>query len=249
VESRRRPTLLGDELGVLAVIVSANTAHRVLAPRRRIGSNLAAAGTAVGLARRGGVEWAAMGLAPRRALWSGLAWGAVASATAVAAVAALAASPPTRRWFADDRVGRLDRSATVFELGVRIPLETALGEELMFRGALLGTGLRRRPPVAAAIVSSAAFGVWHVLPTLDGLERSSPASHGGDRPSARAGAVAGAVAATTGAGLVLAWLRLRSGSIVAPTLAHAALNASAFTAARLASSRAPSRGAPHDHVA
>jgi membrane protease YdiL (CAAX protease family) len=36
------------------------------------------------------------------------------------------------------------------------------------------------------------------------------------------------VVVTTGAGLIFIWLRERSGSLLAPILAHAGLNASAF---------------------
>ena len=47
-----------------------------------------------------------------------------------------------------------------------------------------------------------------------------------------AGAVLATVTATTLAGYGLAWLRLRSGSIAAPVVAHASLNGAAYLAAR-----------------
>ncbi|HKQ00307.1 MAG TPA: CPBP family glutamic-type intramembrane protease, partial [Actinomycetes bacterium] len=55
----------------------------------------------------------------------------------------------------------------------------------------------------------------------------------GDDPARTGGAVLAAVAATTAAGLGLSWLRLRGGSVLAPMVAHAAINGSAFVAARL----------------
>jgi len=54
------------------------------------------------------------------------------------------------------------------------------------------------------------------------------------RPLRQAAFVAGNVAVTGAAGAVFGWLRLRSGSVLAPLLAHAALNDSALVAARLA---------------
>lgn len=52
----------------------------------------------------------------------------------------------------------------------RIPRGTALGEEAMFRGALLGLFLRRHTRPTAVLASSTRFGLWHVLPTLDTLD-------------------------------------------------------------------------------
>ncbi len=46
------------------------------------------------------------------------------------------------------------------------------------------------------------------------------------------------VTATTLAGYGLAWLRFRSGSLAAPAVAHASLNAAAYLAARFAVGRA-----------
>ena len=52
---------------------------------------------------------------------------------------------------------------------VRIPLGTAVAEETIFRGAVLGLLTQRHPRARAVAVSSALFGCWHVLPTLDTL--------------------------------------------------------------------------------
>ncbi len=45
--------------------------------------------------------------------------------------------------------------------------------------------------------------------------------------------VLGDVVATTVGGIGFGWLRLRSGSIAAPTIAHATLNGAAYLATRL----------------
>ena len=88
-----------------------------------------------------------------------------------------------------------------------IPVGTVITEELSFRGLFdaLAPGL-----------SPLFFGLWHI--------RSARAA--GD-------SVVGTVIGTAAAGMVFSWLRRRSGSVLAPALAHFALNASgAMLAAR-----------------
>jgi uncharacterized protein len=109
----------------------------------------------------------------------------------------------------------------VFETLVRIPLETALAEEVIFRGVLLALGLRSRSRGWAIVTSSVLFGLWHVVPRL-----GAPARDAYGRPDASATAAVFATTAIAGAGF--AWLRLRAGSVLAPVLAHAALNMAAF---------------------
>jgi uncharacterized protein len=96
---------------------------------------------------------------------------------------------------------------------------------------LLALGLRSRSRGWAVVTSSMVFGLWHVVPTLGAL------AHGANgRPNGRATAsTAAVVAATATAGAGFAWLRLHAGSVVAPTLAHAALNMVAFAGVRITS--------------
>jgi membrane protease YdiL (CAAX protease family) len=66
---------------------------------------------------------------------------------------------------------------------------------------------------------------------LEGLALNPPED--GDHSVAhKFGVVAGTVAATTAAGVGFSLLRLRSGSVLAPVIVHAAINSSAFIAAR-----------------
>ena len=140
--------------------------------------------------------------------------------------------PVTRPFFHDSRfAGRSagELSATTL---FRIPLGTVAPEELLFRGVLFGYMLRRASPLRAAAASSALFGLWHVLPSLDSLK----ANRVGVRAEGLAptiGAVAGTVAVTGMAGLALSWARLHGGHLVAPTLIHWSLNATAAVAAWL----------------
>ena len=83
------------------------------------------------------------------------------------------------------------------------------------------------------MISSIAFGLWHVGPALHPARRQATGEAVGHARATGPAVVVGDVVATTIGGIGFGWLRLRSGSIVAPTIAHATLNASAYLATRL----------------
>ena len=141
-------------------------------------------------------------------------------------------SDAVRARFGDERVAGHGRARAAYELAVRIPVETAVSEEVIFRSALLGLALSRRSTPAALASTSLLFGLWHVLPTWASLDGSALGTLTGTRPAPRVTSVVGVVGATTCAGLAFAALRLRSGSVVAPVVAHAALNMTSFVIAR-----------------
>jgi membrane protease YdiL (CAAX protease family) len=203
----------------------------------RAPAHVVATGLAVAVATRAGIDAADLGCAPRD-LARGARLGATTAATAATVVAVAATLPSTRARFADARVTGVPGPRAAIEVLVRIPLVTALGEELLFRGVVLGTWRRVVPTPIAVAISSAAFGVWHVLPARD--------AHGhvvGAEPG-RATHVAGTVLTTAAAGAAFAGLRLRSGSVLAPTLAHAAVNQAGYLATRWAHARRQPAGAP-----
>ena len=156
--------------------------------------------------------------------WGGIAGGAVLAVVAVAAAVALAA-PSVDGAFDDDRA-EIGAGALALEVLVVIPLGTVVLEELAFRGVLLGLARRRWGDRAAVGLASLAFGLWHV-PVAIGTAGSNEAS----ADAGTALTVAATVAATAVAGVVLCWLRLRSRSLVAPALAHWAVNGGALVAA------------------
>ena len=198
-----------------------------------ITANACAATVSVVAARHRGVSWARMGMVPGR-LGRGIRIG-LATALPIASVMGLGvAVPATRRFFQDERAVEGDMRHVLFETLVRIPLGTALAEEVIFRGALLGLFTQRHSPVVAAWMSSVLFGAWHVLPTVHTLPGSPAAAHVQGDPKRMAGLVLANVTATTVAGYGLAWLRSRSGSLAAPAVAHASLNGIAYLAARFA---------------
>ena len=222
-------------MGLIAL--GATIAQRFLPAGGRFAANLGSAAAATVVARRSGVSWSDLGL-DRHAAGAGLRWGIGAGTALAVGVAVAGRAAPTRGHFVDERVTAHDRRRATVELAARIPLETALAEEVIFRGALLGIALQHRSAPAAVLTSSTLFGLWHVLPTLGGLDGSAVGAVAGESRSARVAAVAGVVGATAAAGCGFAILRLRSGSLLAPVLAHAVLNMASFAVTRAASTRA-----------
>ena len=223
---------LGTEVVAVALVLAYSVAiTRVVPAGAYAVSNLAAAALAVAAARVRGVSLADMGLEPNK-MGSGLRVGLVAAAAVAGSIALLVAVPGLRHLFAErDAASPGD---AVFQVLVRIPLGTALPEELIFRGALLGLFMQRHTRTAATAITSVLFGLWHVFPTIDRLAAGASGWPPHGDPWAGAAEIGAAVAATTVAGFAFAWLRFRSGSVVAPVLAHASFDSCGLLAARFA---------------
>jgi uncharacterized protein len=219
---------------VVALAVAGNAATNVLLPAALYVpcAVLVALAAVLVAVRVGGCGARDLGLA-RADLGAGLRLGVVAMAVVAMALAVGVALPATRELFADRRVQEHSVAALLYATLVRIPLGTALLEETLFRGVLLGLGLRRWAPRVAVAWSSALFGLWHVLPS-GGLAAYNPAVggllHG---PAGRLAVTAAAVAATALAGVLFCWLRLRAGSLLTPWMLHVATNSFAYAAAWL----------------
>ncbi len=221
------------EVAVVAFAAGYNVLfHRVLPRRAHLVSNLAASAALVGTARLAGEGWKELGLQPER-VDRGLRVGLLTAIPLVAGVAGAAMIPATRRFLADERITETSRREATFETLVRIPLETALSEEVIFRGVLLGLALRTRSPAYAIASTSLLFGLWHVYPTLLSIQRGTGGDAAGADPARLTAATASVVVATAAAGAAFAGLRLYSGSVVAPVITHAALNMTAFAAVRV----------------
>jgi uncharacterized protein len=203
--------------------------------RRYVVLNACATGAALSAAAASGLTAADMGFGraqwPPGRLGTGLAAGAAAGWLLVAVV------PAARPVLRDERITSLEGRAVAYQAMVRIPIGTVLWEETAFRGVLQAALRRVMPEAAAIVVTSAVFGAWHIRPTLQALRVNGLAS---DRRQAAARVAAG-VAATTAGGVLLSWLRARSGSLAAPVLLHLATNSGGMAAAWAAASlgRAP----------
>ncbi len=182
-------------------------------------------------ARADGCHWVDLGLSRER-LAPGAAWGLSVFAL-VAVVYVIAVSlPMTEGLFEDGRVEGTGTAGALYQAIVRIPFGTVLIEEVAFRGVLLAMVARRLGVAWGVAVSSVLFGLWHVLPSW-GIEETNPVLSDtvGDTVIGPAMAVAGAVIGTGVAGVVFCWLRLRSGSLLAPMLLHVATNSVGFLVA------------------
>lgn len=206
--------------GVLAL---ANLLNNRWLPRGYVATCVGTATAQLALARRHDLTWGELGLGKATAR-SGLRWAATAGAVTAATYVVAILTPGTRAIFADDRAGRGARGALYHAL-VRVPAGTVLLEEVGFRGVLWGLMNRRYGAVRATGVSSALFGLWHILPARE-LARGNTAAVGaigrGSVSSARLEAWSVAGAAATG--VVLCELRRRSGSLLAPAGLHWATN-------------------------
>ncbi len=219
-----------DVAAALVTLAYGAVLNELLPDAVHVPANLTAATAVLTLARRAGASSSDLGL-ETGALRAGARAGLAAAAPIVAGIALAARTPATSTYFDDARVRDSSRGRAAYETAFRIPFGTALGEELLFRGALLGLFMRRYSTTGAVAASSALFGLWHVLPTLHSVGDNS--ADGAIEMSPRTlGLVAGTVVVTGVAGVGLAYLRLRSRSILAPVIVHAAINSGAFVATR-----------------
>jgi membrane protease YdiL (CAAX protease family) len=118
----------------------------------------------------------------------------------------------TKRIF--DVVPQITRPGKIaYETAVRIPLSTALSEEILFRGVLLAVLMQSSPTLVSVIICSIVFGIWHVQPSNWNHTKIT---------------VLPTVVVTAIAGLFFCWLQLLAHSIIAPWLVHWTINASAL---------------------
>ena len=231
------------DTAVAAALCGALAAYNNLGPRQPWppawypAANLCATGAVLAAASAAGLTGTDLGLRRDR-LAAGARTGAGPATATAAGWLLLAALPATRGALADQRVTGLTGRELAYQVTVRIPVGTVLWEETAFRGVLQAALRRVLPGPAAIAVTSGVFGIWHIRPTAEALRINQMAA--GRR--ATLAAVTGAVAGTAAAGLVLSWLRDRSGSLAAPMLLHLTANCGAALAAWAACGQRASRG-------
>ena len=176
-----------------------------------------------------GATWADLGL-ERQYLRSGLLYGAGVFGLVMLVLVVAAVIPATNGFLHDSRA-QISGGRLGYEIGISILLLTAIPEEFAFRGVLLGSGLRRWGPWRASLVTSVLFGLWHIAPSLHTMSDNHVFRGEASSVAGQVLLVLGAVVVTACAGMVFCWLRLRSGSLIAPILAHVATNGLALTVA------------------
>ena len=169
-----------------------------------------------------GLDRAALG-----ATWASAWIGAAIGGAALVALGALLLVERTRALLRDRRLAGVTGRRAAYMVAVRIPVGTALVEEVVFRGVLLGS-LLNAGTAPAVVGSSIAFGLWHLVPTML-MQRAN---------RLRASSVPAGVLVTGMAGVFLGWLRVETGSIASPVVAHAMVNALGAGAAMVSLARA-----------
>jgi membrane protease YdiL (CAAX protease family) len=219
-------------IGTILLLVGVTLAHRLGPAHAGLFVAPPVAALLLLLARYAGLSWEDLGIA-RRTWRRGIAYAAAAIVLVAAAYAVAAVLPATRSVFLDTRY-HLPTATGMLTAFIIVPIGTVLPEEVAFRGVLFGLVRRHRGGWIGAGISSALFGLWHVVPSL-GLSDVNPGvralvGHGVQ------GQIAGVVAATlfTGAvGLLFCELRRRSGSLLASAGLHWAANALGVVVAML----------------
>jgi CAAX protease family protein len=209
---------LGLVLAALAVAKGVD--HGVAGAHVAVGLGLI--GCLLAIARAQGLTAAELGLA--RSSWpAGLRWGAAAAALVGTAYVLGYVTGPVREALPDGGGGL--GWVALWRVLVVIPLGTVLPEELAFRGLLLALLGRRHGVLAGILLSSGLFGLWHVVPSLGGgMTNATMISMVGAGAAGTVVRVVVTVGFTSLAGVLLCWLRLRSGSLLAPILAHWTVN-------------------------
>ncbi|MFZ4584324.1 MAG: CPBP family intramembrane glutamic endopeptidase [Acidimicrobiia bacterium] len=216
----------------IAVLIGANAIGAHLDGARYIGVNLAATACLLGVAAWAGLSAADLGLATST-LGAGAAWGLAAALIVVVTFTVGASVPRTRGAFRDQRVASEPPAATWRRALVTLPLGTVVLEEVAFRSVLLGLGRAQWSTVAAVAGSSLLFGLWHLRSAGDAHQANPHAVDALSGTRGRIAAIAIVVLSTGAAGVLLCWLRLRSGSLLAPALLHFSVNATGLALAMM----------------
>ncbi len=219
----------GPLVAALVLLAVTNILGNVVAPGLYLLWALLAVVGLVFLAGVDGLHPEQWGLGPvhRRAVLAALAFAAV---TAVVMLLG-ARLPGVSSAFIDQRVSGMDGARIAFSALIRAPLGTAVFEEVAFRGVLLAMLMQRFSTAWAVAGSSAAFGVWHILPALGVAAGNAGVVSVFGADPLRA-AVAGVVAAAL-AGAFLCLLRIRYDHLIVPVAVHATATGSGYLLAWL----------------
>ena len=214
----------------LVVMVAANVWVHLGPARWHVATGPVAAAVLLLIGRLAGLSWEQLGLGPGSVL-PGLLWGGAAAACVLLGYAVGLAVPATRGLFLDER-HRVGVWSMLHRAALVVPLATVVFEEVAFRGVLWGLFEVAHGALWATMASALLFGLWHVLPAIDGTRQNSPTERVPRAEHLRQ--VAGTVAFTALAGVVFGVLRDQSGSLLAPALLHWATNGLGIVAAALA---------------
>lgn len=226
---------LAQEIALIVLILLYGTVLARLVPKRfHLFLNIFIAFVAIILGYGFGLNAYAMGIDFGH-IGSGIMVAFIASAIIFIGTIIIALIPKLRDFFIGDNLAQASGKLISFEAVIRIPFSTALVEEVLFRGVLLGLLLSHYNTLVALLYASIAFGLWHIFPTIATLEQNDATSSivNGKKRRATVGVI-GAVVITTIAGMFFGWLRILANSIIAPWIVHWSINASGVVGIYLA---------------
>ncbi len=190
------------------------------------------------LAGLGGALWLFSIVDPERGWRQAGTWTLVAAVISGSVVILGHVFPAIARLIADRRIMGMSRRGFVAHTLVRIPVLTALTEEILFRGVVWALLAQLGGVPLAWVGSSVAFALGHVVVARQQARREG-------YPIGRW--LSTTLAMTLVAGFVLGWLRLVTGGIWASVGVHAVVNATFAVGARSVASRLQKRtGGPPD---
>jgi len=190
-------------------------------------ANLAATAGLIALARRFGCSWEELGLRPSH-LVRGFRTGLIGVGAALTVAVMATGHRRVRPYLLDQRAADQRRRDVVYRVLVRLPLGTALFEEVAFRGVIEAIWRRAgSDPRDAATVAAIGFALWHLIPGTQALD-GNPLDQHVNSALTRAGVVTLGALLTGLASLGFSRMRARSGSLMAPWLTHAAVNSAMY---------------------
>lgn len=157
----------------------------------------------------------------------GLIYGTVAYVIISLAIASTIFIPAAKGFLNDKRVIRLSTRQFLYKTLVNLPIGTVFLEEVVFRGVMLALLMQEFSTLNSVLISSLLFGLWHIIPAYTSVV-TNDALNKMKKPAIPV--VAGTVFITFLAGIGFSWLRLASGSLIAPMMAHFATNSGGLIA-------------------
>jgi len=226
------PTTSGWRVAMIATIlvVYGNAAGIVIGPNVVTVSWSAVAQSAGTLlivivaSRWCGLTWAEAGIGQTNLLRSSLIGAGIGLGVAAVVLVALEVGAHVGTPITYQPLRGASISAVLTHALVGLPLQTAIPEELAFRGLLLGLLMRTLTPLRATLLTSAIFVAWHVVVQVQTLAVTNFPSSWQIVPAmglAFAGLFAG--------GVIFALLRLRTRNLAAAFVCHWLFDAGLIT--------------------
>jgi len=171
-----------------------------------------------------GLTWAEAGIGRTNLLRSSLIGAGIGLGLAAVVLLALEVGAQLGTPITYQPVRGASISAVLSHALVGLPLQTAIPEELAFRGLLLGLLVRELTPLRATLVTSAIFVAWHLVVQVQTLAVTNFTS-----PWLIVPAMGLAFAGLFAGGVIFALLRLGTRNLAAAVMAHWLFDAGLIT--------------------